>query len=104
MTLMFAWTDSPGTPRADTDRLAALACAMQVTGISLDDATGWTSPSHRTEKAAEKFADWLAEARNRETETRRRVLLAAADLAKTGSEPDDVLAAAKWMLGIVLGK
>lgn len=103
MTLMFAWTDSPGTPRDSTDRLTALACAMQVTRISMRDATGWTSPSHKTEKTAEKFAEWLAKGSDRDAETRRRILLTATDLATDGAEHDDVLTVAAWMHEFVTG-
>lgn len=107
MTLMFAWSDTSGMSREEADRMLALMCSAQLHGITLDNATGWTSPSHRVERDAEKFAEWLGKGGTRETETRRRALLAATDLARTPGkrEPDqdDVLTAAKWMTGFVTG-
>lgn len=100
---MFAWGGTSNMPREDADRFIALTCAMQMRGLSLRDATGWTSPSHGAAKDAERFADWLGEAGPKESETRRRALLAATDLAKTSDEWDDVLTAAKWMTGFVTG-
>lgn len=100
------WAGIPAlgtTPRTEADRLTALACAVRVTSPAVTAAdAGWTTATNRAERAAEHFADWLADAgTNAGARTRRIVLCLTCDLAVPGTEWRDIIATAKWMLAFI---
>jgi len=96
--MTFIWTDPAGMSRSEADHLAALACTLQLTRLTLENATGETGPSHKAEDIKEAFAKWLEKESAASPEARRRSLFLATSLASPGTDRREVLKAADWTL------
>jgi hypothetical protein len=102
MTIALSLYGTDGMPRMQADRLIALMCAERLMKITIDN-HGTDGPSHRAEDMAEKFAQWLNASPGTDLETRRRALIAAADLANPGSDWRPVIENAEWRAKFAAG-